>query len=118
MNGIAALQSKINNRIRKAKKGDGPVYVGYTMNYAVHVHERTELKHKEDKQAKFLETAYREMKPEVGRIVKSVFLLASSSLKRALYVAGLAIRRRAQKITPVDTGALKASAYTKYDNPK
>jgi hypothetical protein len=39
----------------------------YTANYAIYVHERTELKHKPGKQAKFLEAALFEMSGDLVR---------------------------------------------------
>lgn len=37
----------------------------------------------------------------------------TKALERGLYKAGLFIQRKAQKLTPVDTGNLKGSAFTK-----
>jgi hypothetical protein len=45
------------------------VIVYYTASYAVYVHERTELKHKKGKMAKFLETPMRENRDKILRII-------------------------------------------------
>jgi hypothetical protein len=45
------------------------VVVFYAASYAVYVHERTELKHKKGKMAKFLETPARENKEKILKII-------------------------------------------------
>ena len=86
------------------------VIVGFSQRYAIWVHENLENYHKVG-QAKFLEEASREFGPEfpvlVGRALKG-----GATLIEALLIAGMRLQREAQKKTPVDTGALKASAFT------
>lgn len=45
------------------------VAVGYTAEYAVYVHERTELRHEPGKEAKFLEKPMREKRGELLAII-------------------------------------------------
>jgi len=103
----------IQKQLRKmAKKVDAEdVVVGYTQDYAVYVHERTELKHKPGKQAKFLESPARNLSKEMFRGIKEV-MIKTGSLQVALAVAGLRLQAASQRIVPRDTSALAASAYT------
>ena len=66
-------------------------------------------------QAKFLEGPAREMKEEFGRIVITV-LTQGKTLAQGLLAAGLRLQREAQLRVPVDTGNLKASAFTRLEH--
>ncbi len=92
------------------------VVVGFTQRYAIYVHE-VQARHKPGKQWKFLESPFRRMMTtgELMRIIKEVYK-KTKSLTKAFLVAGLRIQREAQQITPIDTGALKASAFTTTDS--
>lgn len=103
----AKLQALAN---RSMKKDNGTVVVGYTQRYAIYVHE-VQARHKEGKQWKFLEAAVRRLAPQIPKIVETVYWY-SQSLVKGLIVAGLRIQRDSMKIVPIDTGALRASAYT------
>jgi hypothetical protein len=107
--GEKALKYKLLGLAKKYDQKDD-VVVGFTQNYAIHVHENLHSAHKVG-QAKYLETAYKMILPEIKGIVKAI-LKVGGSLTKGLLIAGLRIQREAQKLTPVDTGALKASAYT------
>lgn len=89
------------------------VSVGFTQHYAIYVHENLEAEFKVG-QAKFLEEPARELAPELARIVKDA---AGNGvpLGMALYMAGLRLQREAQLRCPVDTGALKNSAFTRLE---
>lgn len=96
------------------------VQVGYTQKYGLYVHENLTARHPVG-QAKFLETPARTMKKELtNQVLKMVQRLISPSykisrevaLRKALIVAGLRLQRASQLLVPVDTSALKASAYT------
>jgi len=86
------------------------VQVGYTQRYALYVHEDLNAHHAPGKQAKYLEAPARRLERELGQIVAEV--TKKSSLQKGLLVAGLRLQRESQLIVPVDTSALKASAYT------
>lgn len=110
--------SEIVNALGKAKSRIGStqkvsVIVGYTQSYAIYVHENLEAHHPVG-QAKYLESPYRRMKPE---LVKAIQLGASKglSLLQTIMRAGLLLQRESQKQVPVDTGALKNSAFTKQE---
>lgn len=87
------------------------VAVGYTQNYAVYVHENLEAHH-EIGQAKFLEQPFRELSPELYKQIADD-VRAGMTLEQAMLRAGLRLQRESQKLCPVDTGALKNSAFTR-----
>jgi CRISPR/Cas system-associated exonuclease Cas4 (RecB family) len=87
------------------------VAVGFTQAYAIYVHEDMEAHHPVG-QAKYLEQPARELRQDLGNIVTTI-LKAGESLSHALLTAGLRLQREAQELVPVDTGALKASAFTR-----
>jgi len=93
-------------------KPDPAVIVGYTAQYAIYVHENLEANHPNGGQAKYLEQPAREMQAELAQIVKDR-LNRGQTLEQALYVAGLKLQGESQKLVPVDTGNLRASAFTR-----
>lgn len=111
--GVQQLQAKLASIAVHAVRETEDVYVGYTQSYAIHVHEREGLTHKEGKQAKYLEEPARKLynSGEIWRIVRAVYA-TTGSVTKGLLLAGLRIQRESQKIVPVLTGALKNSAYT------
>jgi len=131
--GVRKLQAEFKNLIAeaKAKKNAKPsVIVGYTAAYAVYVHENIEMKGKGQPrpkkkgggsggsywdpqgraQSKFLETPARTLQPELAKIIRDV-TRSTGSLQEALEVAGLRLQRESQRLVPVDSGNLKASAF-------
>jgi hypothetical protein len=118
------------------RKNTGDVIVGFSASYALHVHEAPmKLKGKLrgakkgskrgtyrgkfwDPQAtarnKFLEEPARTKQREMAARVLEVARRRKSkmSLTQALLIAGLYLQREAQKLVPVETGNLKASAFT------
>jgi hypothetical protein len=109
-----ALIRKLNAIATKAVK-PASVSVGFTQSYAIYVHENLEAKHTNG-QAKFLEQPYREMTDsgELLQIVKDT-VRGGGSLEQGLLKAGLALQRAAQLLTPVLTGALRNSAFTRLE---
>jgi hypothetical protein len=106
---LARLQAE------KAKADDstkGAVYVGYTANYAIFVHENLEAKHPVGK-AKFLEAPARAMRKELSENIKTA-MRAGKTMLQSLLVAGRLLQRASQKLCPVDTGNLRGSAYTDF----
>lgn len=103
--------AQIKEQAAKYSKETVSVLVGYTQNYGVYVHENLQAKHPIGK-AKFLEDPARRMAKELGAMI-------GKSLKKgtppvtALVLAGLRLQRASQKEVPVDTGALKNSAFTR-----
>lgn len=100
-------------RLRQLAKmhGSPQVVVGYTMYYAVYVHENMNANHPNGGQAKFLEQPAKEMRKELGQIVAKA-MKKGAKLETALLKAGMALQARSQELVPVDTGALRASAFT------
>lgn len=99
-------------RRRGAAAARGPqVVVGFTAAYSIWVHENLEAHHPVG-QAKFLEQPARTHAREIGRIVREAYR-RGATFAQALLLGGLRLQREAQLLTPVDTGALRASAFTR-----
>lgn len=68
-------------------------------------------------QAKFLEQPFREMHDElhnvIFRVTKKLGIARGNGLDKGLMLAGLLLQRTSQNLVPVDTGNLKASAFTR-----
>ena len=111
--GMDKLTAKLRKMGLDAKQlSSEGVVVGFTQRYAIYVHE-VQARHKPGKQWKYLESPFRTLMTtgELMRIIKEVYQ-KTKSLTKAFLVAGLRIQRVAQQIVPIDTGALKASAFT------
>lgn len=87
--------------------------VGYTQQYAVYVHENLEAHHPVG-QAKFLEQPFRENEDKYTGIIVTA-MQNDVPFAKALLLAGLSLQRDSQELVPVDTGALKGSAFTKLE---
>jgi hypothetical protein len=119
MNIVATLDAqkviaKLNARHAEVSKEGSPVgIVGYTQEYAIDVHENLEAAHKPGKQAKFLEGPARKLANEgtLGRIIVEA-VRRGMSLAEGILLACLRVQRESQRVVPVDTGALKNSAFT------
>lgn len=96
---VAVLEEKVS------------VVVGFQTTYALKVHEDLVAYHPVG-QAKYLEQPARELKPEFQRIIKEA-KAKGMTLAQALMLTGLRLQREAQTLTPVDTGLLRSSAFTK-----
>lgn len=108
--------NKTIDRLKKQAEDDSKasVTVGFTQNYALYVHEDMSAKHPHG-QAKYLEQPARELSNsgELGRLASEV-VKSGGKLEQGLLVAGLRIQREAQLLVPIDTSALKASAFTAF----
>lgn len=113
--GIKSLRRTLLKRRRRGATARASVNVGYTQSYAVHVHENLDAFHHVG-QAKFLEQPARELagSGELGRIVSNAYV-SHGGLGDALVIGGLRLQRASQQLVPIDTGALKASAFTRRD---
>lgn len=108
----ALKQQEMKLTGQRARAGFGSdVIVGYEANYAVHVHENLQAHH-ENGQAKFLEQPAREKRPQITEIIIDA-MHKGKNLIQSLLLGGLYLQRESQKIVPVDTGNLKASAFTR-----
>lgn len=104
---------KVSNHLSKlSAEVDKPasVIVGYTQSYAVHVHENLQAVHPVG-QAKYLEQPARMYANEIAAIVRQAYQ-RGVRLGLALVMGGLRLQRESQKLVPVDTAALKGSAFT------
>lgn len=54
------------------------------------------------------------MAPELGQIAQQAYY-KGATMGQSLLIAGLRLQREAQLLTPVDTGALRNSAFTKLE---
>lgn len=112
---LESVLSALRAKAAKATQDNNvSVVVGYTANYAIYVHENLQAQHKDGKQAKFLEQPARELKEEFQRIIFNA-LKNKKTMAQALLLCGLRLQRESQKICPVDTGNLKASAFTRIE---
>ena len=107
---VALLRAKA---AKASKANEAKVAVGYSANYAVHVHENLEVFHKNG-QAKFLEQPAREHRAELFKVIKEE-LKSGRTMAQALIKAGLLLQRLSQQLVPVDTGNLKNSAFTRLE---
>jgi hypothetical protein len=90
------------------------VIVGYSQSYAMIVHEDLQAHHKEGKQAKFLEGPARQHQAEIAQTINRAYV-STGNLDQAMLLGGLRLQRLSQEVCPVDTGALRASAYTCFE---
>lgn len=109
--GLKKLLNDLDKIKKKYEKASPVVVVGYSQRYAVYVHENLDASHKRGKQAKFLESPARSMQPQLAKTIAEE-MKKSGNLEKALLKAGFQLQRASQKIVPVATGALKASAFT------
>jgi len=111
---LQAVVSALRSKAAKSIKDDNvSVVVGFTAAYAVYVHENLEAHHPVG-QAKFLEEPAIRIQGELGDQIKDG-ITAGRTLAQVLLLAGLRLQREAQKLCPVDTGALRASAFTRLE---
>lgn len=137
--GVAKLNQQLRERAKKwlgdsqeqAKSGGKSVIVGFTAAYALYVHENMEMRLKGqprpnnrgfywDPQGtagpKFLEGPARELNNsgELSHILNAA-LQMGKTLMQGLLLCGLRVQREAMQRVPVDTGNLKASAFTRLE---
>lgn len=108
--GLKALQKQLK-KLSKGFRGEKSVTVGYTQNYAKIVHENLQARHAEGKEAKYLINAVARNEGAIIQEITSV-TRKTGSIQKGLLAGGLLIQRESQEVVPVDTGALKASAFT------
>lgn len=110
LEGMGRLQSRLKKLAQKyGQDKDASVTVGFTQHYALYVHE-VQAKHKVGNW-KYLESPARRLRREMARMIETA-LMRQVPMMQCLMFAGLRLQREAQLETPVDTSALKASAFT------
>jgi len=90
------------------------VLVGYTQKYAIFVHENMNAYHEAGKQAKFLERPARANRQAYVKLIAKFMQQGNVPFQKALLMVGMRLQRDSQMIVPIDTGALRASAFTCY----
>jgi len=108
LNGVLGVLLELKNM--SEKKDNVSVVVGYTQSYAIFVHENLESHHTVGN-AKYLESPANRLKATMGKIVSTVYA-ATGDMEKGLIAAGLRLQRESQLEVPIDTGALRASAFT------
>ena len=98
-------------RDNQSNKPQLVVAVCYPMDYAAEVHERTDQRHKVG-QAKYLETAAKHSEQEVKQRLREASKQGPKHLAEEMLRCGLLIQRNSQQLCPVDTSALRSSAFT------
>ena len=114
------LMKALISRIAKAE-GKFSVVVGYKVKpqeetgnnkpYGIWVHEIDEHFHLAPTKSKFLIDPFNRIRHEIPSIVQREMISKRRSFSDALMVAGKKIKNESQMEVPVDTGALKASAF-------
>lgn len=108
--GLSKLKTFLGKKRRDAVAAGETVVVGFSQRYAMVVHEDMNAAHPTG-QAKYLEQPARDLQSELALIITQVFI-KTKSMRQALIMAGLRLQREAQELVPIDTSALRASAYT------
>lgn len=127
--GVKSLQATLKKMELKAKADNRDVLVGYTASYAIYVHEMTMVNPGKKRTGekgkgkywdpqgkagpKFLEEPMRENINVLADIIKTTYK-RTGRMDLALKAAGLRLQRESMLRVPVDTGNLKASAFTRY----
>lgn len=108
--GTQRLMYKLKAKHTKGNKK--PVAVtGYAMVYAIYVHENLNARHAEGKMAKYLTGPARVYRKEIAKLVRDTYK-STGNLEAAVLIGALFLQRMSQEIVPIDTGALRSSAYT------
>ena len=107
--GVKELIAKLRFMAKKYPNVRG--MVGYTQSYAVYVHENLESFHPNG-QAKYLEHPAREMAEDILDTIAQA-LSRGLPFEEALMLGCLFLQRESQLLVPVDTGALRASAFSR-----
>jgi hypothetical protein len=128
LKGKNTFQKILAMKAAEAKEtGEMFVVVSYTAEYALAIHENTEMTlkglprpsgkgdywdaAKGQGASKYLETPARELAPELGRIV-AVETKSVKGIRKGLFIAGQRLQRESQKLVPFEYGHLRASAQT------
>lgn len=114
LEGFKEVQQTLAKLAQSAKADDGKsVITGYTAAYAIYVHEDLSAHHDKG-QAKYLEQPAVELtnSGELQNIIQTAYK-NGADLQTSLVLGALRIQRESQRLVPVDTGNLKASAFTR-----
>lgn len=106
------IDSLSRRHARARRDGSARTAVGYSIPYAVRIHEDLEMAHPNGGQAKYLEQPARTHAQELRQIIRQS-LRAGMTFAQASYAAGLRLLQLSQALVPVRTGALKRSGYVR-----
>jgi hypothetical protein len=110
LQGFEQVYDVLGNLTTQAAKMTEATYsVGYSADYAVHVHEDLQRVHPNG-QAKFLETPATLLQPVLANMVAGA-LQQGRTLQQALELAGNYLLIESKKLVPVQTGFLRDSGY-------
>lgn len=127
INVIKALEAKIKEKLGNNARVE--VITGYTAAYALAVHEKRGMVSKGKQRANgrgrywdpqgraragFLLDVAREKQKEIAKTAQKA-IKGKHNLEQAVVEGGLLLQRESQLACPVDTGNLKASAFTRVD---
>lgn len=117
VDGLKAVKTVLEELQDEATKDQVTYVVGYTQNYALAVHENptSARSQKRGKSNKYLEKPARNDEQNIARVVRETYE-QTKSLDQALMVGGLYLQRISQEIVPIDTGALRVSAFTAHED--
>lgn len=115
VDGMERLKKKLWDLNRQANDPDNVAVTGFTQRYALEVHEDLQAHHKEGKEPEYLRRPARRHEETLRNIVIATYK-RTKSLSRGVFLAALRLQREAQLIVPIDTSALKASAFTCFED--
>lgn len=109
--GVQAILNALKKEGLKRAKTTGTVTVGYTQKYALAVHE-TNRAYKNGRLWKYLEIPTRQLSNSgaLTALIRKT-ALATGNITTGLKIGALRIQKESMKIVPLDTGALRASAF-------
>jgi hypothetical protein len=108
---LSTVKRRLGERIKQARGANTSAVVGYIQTYSVIVHEDLDASHAPGKTAKYLEIPLRQNMRVLADMISKHYL-RTLDLGQALLVGCNFLKRLSQQIVPVDTGALRASAFT------
>lgn len=106
---VKAMLTRHANKARASTKK--VVVVRYGAAYAVYVHEDMQAHHPNGGQAKYLEVPTNQLAGKAGQMIAKL-VRAGVPVEQAMLQAGQMIQAASQKLVPVLTGNLRASAET------
>lgn len=114
------LKRALINRIIKAE-GKFDIVIGYLVSpqadignpkrYGIYVHEDVGMQHDPPTKARFLADPFRKIQSEIPSIVQREMVKKRRSFSDALLAVGKKIKKESEEEVPVDTGALRRSAF-------
>lgn len=110
---VKGIEILIRKLIEKSRKVENEIVIkiGYSQYYAIYVHENLLAYHKVG-QAKYLEIPMRNARRDLEKRINER-MSTGLSFRSSLLLEAFKIQRESQLLVPIDTGALKASAFVR-----